>query len=81
MTRSDPLADGAHDDVSRGFHEHHFKERQNVAAGVVSRPRQEKALASQKPPQALAQKEMIERWRPTQVSGRGIDGHAPYWKA
>src|SRR5580704_487659 len=71
------FADGPHNNVSRCFHEYYFKQRVNVAADIVSRPYHEKAFATQKSPEATAQKEVIQGGSSAQVSMRRVDGHGP----
>jgi hypothetical protein len=56
--KRDSLADSAHDDVTRCLHEDHFKERQAHAPGVVAGPGKKKALAAQKAPQTISEKEL-----------------------
>ena len=76
----DPFTNGANDDVSGRLHEHHLKERQAQTAGIVTWAGEKKAPATQEPPLAAAEEEVVERGDAAEICGGRINCDRPELK-
>ena len=64
---SDPLTDGADDDIPGRLHEHDLEEREAKTSSIVARAAQKKALAAQEAPHAASEEEFVQGWRPSEI--------------